>query len=329
MQLLKRLQTPSLPLRIALVAVAALLWFLPDICCAAHPCEDYRFTVLGQFVWFALPAFWARFVQFWVLLAAAVWAEALCNRRRVMNARSAMPSVCLLLVAVCSERAQFFTASTVAFLLFMYAISQLLAMYGTKRECVSEAFKLGLAVACASAFDRAYMWMAPLLLIGMVVFSTLSVRTLCTFAVGLLMPVLLLAESFALADAWPMFRQAAAIDWFAGFARLSLPAWSELGLVGTMAVMLIVAIGDYVSSNTIYNLNVRLNYIFVCLALVLTTLLAVFAGWRGTLLPPPMLCAALAMAFYFTANSGKFANGAFIAFAVCCVACRIAELFGL
>lgn len=329
MQLLKRLQTPSLPLQIVLVTMAALLWFLPDLCGKSYPHNEYAFTILGQLTWFTLPAFWAHFVQFWVVLLVAVWVNALCNSRRVFGVRSTMPFVCLLVVASCAGRVQFFSASTIAFLLFLYAVSQLLAMYGTKRECVSEAFKLGTAIICAAIFDQPYIWLVPLPIVGMIVFSTLTKRTFCAFVAGLLLPAALLAECLALTDTWPLLKQAADITRFAGLAQISWPTWSELSLTIGIAIMLMVAIGSYVSSSTIFNLNIRLNYIFMCIVLALTLLLALFTGWSETLLLPPILCATFIISFYFTTNNSKFAHTLFILFAVCCTACRVLMLFGL
>jgi len=328
MQFLKRLYTPTLLQRIAFVAAAALLWFLPDICRLSPPNARYDFTFLNHFVWFSLPAFWAHFVQFWVLIALAVWLETICHRYRVLNVRSSMLFLLLPLLAACSVHLQFFDASTVAFALTIYAVAQLLSMYNEKRECVGESFKIGLALTCAAAFDRAYIWLVLVLIVGMIIFSTLSLRTLCTFVVGLLMPVLLLVECFLLADAWPTLAQALTAPLFIDAIRWPSFAWSEWGLIAVLAGTTVIAVGNYVASNTIYSLNVRLNYTFYCIALVLTLLLSALIGWYGPRLLLPLLFSTLALSFYFTNNHNRAAHIIFIALIACCSICRIVALLG-
>ncbi len=329
MQLLKKLHLPSLPLRISCVAIAALLWFLPDMCRLSVPYTHCDFTFLNHFVWFSLPIFWAHFVQFWVLLALAIWLETLCNRRHVLNVRSGVPFLLLPLLAACSVHVQFFDASTVAFVLTAYAVVQLLSMYNEKHECVGESFKMGIALMCASAFDRAYVWMVAVLLVGMVVFSTLSARTLCTFIVGLLMPLLLLAECFVLADAWPTLWQALAAPLFIDTIAWPAFAWSEWGLIAVVAIATMVAVGNYVTSNTIYSLSVRLNYTFVGIALPLTVIWAAFTGWGSPRLLLPLLFSTLIISFYLTNNQNRAAHAVFIVLLVGCLICRVVSLFGL
>lgn len=329
MQFLKRLYSPTLLLRIAFVAAAALLWFLPDLCRLSLPNTHYDFTFLNHFIWFSLPAFWSHLVQFWLLIALAIWLEAICDRYRVLNVRSSMIFLLLPLLAACSVHLQFFDASTVAFALTIYAVVQLLSMYNEKRECVGESFKIGLALTCAAAFDRAYIWLVLVLLVGMIIFSTLSVRTLCAFVVGLLMPVLLLVECFLLVDAWPTLEQALTAPLFIDAIRWPSFAWSEWGLIAILVGTTVIAVGNYVVSNTIYNLNVRLNYTFYCIALVLTLLLATLIGWHGPRLLLPLLFSTLTISFYLTNNHSRTAHIVFILLIAGCAICRIVALLGL
>lgn len=329
MQILKQLQSPNLLLRLAVVVATAVLWFLPDICGAPYPYEYRDFKFLDHFVWFSLPAFWASFVQFWVILLIAIWLEVVCERRRILANRSAIPFTVMLPLVACINHLQFFSASTVAFALFLYSVSQLLRTYGAKKECVAEAFNIGVAMALAAMFDRLYVLLIPLIIIGTIVFGTISVRTLITFVVGQVLTVLLVVEIFLLSDMWPALQDALAVPLFADVTKIPMLAWSEWGLIGLLVLTTLVAVSSYVSASTIFNLNVRLNYVFDCIALVLTLVLALFTGWHDPRLLLPLLFATLIVAFYFTNTHTKFSNAVFIIFAVGCTACRILSLFGI
>lgn len=330
MQILKKLQT-LLPLQhIVAIIVAGLLWFLPDMFGTRHAQSSYAFVVLGQYQWFALPALWAHIVQYLCWTAIVYWITLMCEHYRILPMRSALPVIILLTAGAANSRWQFFDASTVAFVGLLLALSQLLSMYEQKRECIAQAFNVGLFVMCAALFDFDYIWFVPILLFGIIFFGSLTARTFCTFWAGLFMPAFLVVGCFVLADRLPELIAGIPIPTLFDTHRLMAPRASEVAFAGILCMVFACSLICRLVSGTIFSLHTRLNYIFITCSLFYTLAVAVIFMRFDALLLVPLLFLALVISFFFTTgHTTKCANILFWIVLAAVVVCRVLFVFAI
>ncbi len=328
MKLLKQIQNLGLPAQLLVVLLGALVWFLPDMF-GKLPQHTFDFVILNDIVCFSLAPFWAHFIQFFCLLAISVWGMILCAKHRIIPARSTLPFIIFLIIFATVNRVQFFTNSTVAFFLFLGAFTQLLATYGQKKECVAQAFNIGFFVVCAAIFDYAYIWLIILMLFGLILFGALTTRTFCSFLAGIFMPTALLFGIFTLTDSLPHLLDSLQISNFLSSNSFT-PTISEMIFGGFIGVIFLLALLNYIASNTSFNLNVRLSYIFVNCVVVLSLILIGTTLRIDTLLLVPLFFIGLIVSFYLITNDrSKVANVLFLILLIVVLGCRVAQIFGI
>lgn len=329
MQILKKLQSLSPLQHLMVVVLAGVLWFLPDVCGTPYPQETYAFVVLNRYQWFSLPALWAHIVQYICWVVIVYWITFLCEHCRILPARTALPVIVLSAISATDSRWQFFDASTVAFVGLLLALSQLLSMYEQKRECIAQAFNVGLFVMCAVLFDFDYIWFVPILLFGIIFFGSLTARTFCTFLAGLFMPAFLVVGCFVLADRLPELIAGIPIPTLFDTHRLMAPRASEVVFASILCMVFACSLICRLVSGTIFSLHTRLNYIFITCSLFYTLAVAVIFMRFDALLLVPFTFLLLIICFFFATNTTtKCANILFWIFLTAVVVCRTLFAFG-
>ncbi|MGN0186991.1 MAG: hypothetical protein ACI392_04510 [Paludibacteraceae bacterium] len=330
MQILKKLQTLSPLQNIIIVVVMGVLWFLPDVCGTPYPQETYAFVVLNQYQCFALPALWAHVVQYfcWVIIMYCV--TQLCDKRRILPVRSAVPIVVLAAVGSACNHWQFFSASTVAFICWLLALSQLLSMYEQKKECIAQAFNCGLFIICATLFDFDYIWFVPLLLLGAILFGSLTARTFCTFLAGMSMPIILVVGGFVLGNRLPELTADLLVPTLFDFDRAVAPFASEVAFAVVLCIAFAASLLHRFIAGAIFSLHTRLNYIFISCGLFYALIVAIALVRFDTLLLVPFLFLMLIICFFFATNTtAKCANILFWILLSAVVVCRTLAIFAI
>lgn len=330
MQVLKKLLTPSLEWLVLPILISALLWFLPALFGVAYSQESYPFQLLGSFTWFTLPAGWAQVIQFVFQIVIGVILMQWCERWQLIPVRSAIPLFVALFLMSTIADLQFFDARTVALMLFLLAISQLFSMYSYNGEKVSAGFNIGFLVTSAAFFHIEYFYLIVIFLIGMIVFSTFTVRILFALLSGVFVPLFLAWSAFFLSDNLEMLFAILAqihIDLF-DVSTLELLR-SDVLFAGILLLLFLMSLGSYFSVSLNFKLHVRLNFFFINLAFILTTIWAGFFFYKlEVLLFVPIIFLILLLSFFFSTNHSKFVNIIFCAFIVLGLAYRIINLLG-
>jgi len=329
MQVLKKLLTPSLESFIILIIFSAIMWFLPYMLGIPYLQPSYPFQVFGTFTWFTLSAGWAHFIQFFCQIAIGFVLMRWCERWQLIPLRSAVPfTIGLFIMSIIAE-IQFFDSRMVALLLFLLATRDLLSMYSYNGEKVSAAFNIGFFMTCAAFFEQKYLYLLIVFVFGMVLFSTFSWRTFFALLSGILVPLFLACGIFYLSDNLDFLTVIVSQSHVYSFEQ-SIPLFSSDVLFSGMILLLfLISLVSYFSVSLNFKLHVRLNFFFINLAFVLTSIwTSLFFQSVDKLLFVPILFFILLLSFFFSTNQSKFANIAFIIFIVCGLAYRVFNLIG-
>lgn len=330
MQILKKLVTPSLEWLIIPIIFSAILWFLPAILGIAHPQDSYPFQLFGTFTWFTLSAGWAHIIQFFFQIAIGLTLMRWCERWQLIPLRSVIPLFVALFVMSIIADLQFFDARTIALILFLLAISELLSMYSYNGEKVSAVFNIGFLIISAAFFHVEYAYLLVIFVIGMIIFSTFTIRTFFALLSGILVPLFLVWSAFFLSDNLPILYAILGESHLYMFDLSSLSLLrTDVLLGGVLLVLFLMALVSYFSVSLNFKLHVRLNFFFINLAFVLGVIwVALFFYKLDVLLFVPIIFLIILLSFFFSTNQSKFVNIVFIAFIVLGLAYRVLNLLG-
>lgn len=330
MQILKKLVTPSLEWLIIPIIFSAILWFLPAILGIAYPQDNYPFQLFGTFTWFTLPAGWAHFIQFFFQIIIGLTLMRWCERWQLIPLRSVIPLFVALFIMSIIADFQFFDARTIALMLFLLALSQLLSMYSYNGEKVSAAFNIGFLIISAAFFHVEYVYLLGIFLVGLIIFSTFTVRTFFALLSGILVPLFLVWSAFFLsdnlADLYTILTQ---VHVYLFDTSTLIVLRSDVLLAGVLFVLFLMALVSYFSVSLNFKLHVRLNFFFVNLAFILSVIwVGLFFYKLDVLLFVPIIFLILLLSFFFSTNQSKFVNIVFIAFIVLGLAYRVLNILG-
>lgn len=329
MQILKKILTPTLEWLIIPIILSAIIWFVPYLFGAAYSQPNYPFQLFGTFTWFTLSAGWAHFIQFFCQATIAIVLMRWCERWQLVLVRSAIPLVLGLFLMSIIPEVQFFDARMVALILFMLAVGDFLSMYSFNGEKVASAFNIGFLVTCAGFFQQEYFYLVILFLVGMVIFSTFTLRTFVALLSGIMLPLFVFWSVLFLSDNVTFLYEILSKTHIYNFNQGLSVLNSSFIFGGFLMVLFMISLFSYFSLSLNYKLHVRLNFFFINLTFVLTTIwTALFFYKFETLLLVPVMFFILLLSFFFSTNQSKFANIVFLIFIFAGLAYRVVNLIG-
>ncbi len=330
MPILKKILTPRLEWLIIPIIFSAIVWFVPYLFGAAYPQTNYPFQLFGTFTWFTLSAGWAHFIQFFCQIAIAIFLMRLCERWQLIPIRSAIPLVVGLFTMSTIAEIQFFDARMVALVLFLLAVEELFSMYSYSGEKVSVPFNIGFLITSAAFFQQEYIFLLVVFLLGMIVFSTFTVRAFCALLSGTLLPLFVFWSILFLSDNISFLYEILSKSHIHTFNQ-GLPILSSSVIFGAMLLLLfLISLTSYFSVSLNFKLHTRLNFFFINLAFILTTIWAGLFFYKfASLLIVPSMFLIVSVSFFFSTNQSKFANILFIVFLVSGLAYRVLNLIGI
>lgn len=329
LKILQKLQNTRPTTQLVIVLVAALLWFLPDICGRPPIASDVPFVLLNKFTIFSLPAFWSHTLQFFCLVVIAFSVLYVGRSSAVIPKRSSIQLVVLLTAVAATWRVQYFGATTVAFIFFLMANSQMISMYGQKHECVKQAFNSAFFIVLATMFDRTFIIFLLIVLVGMAIFGSLTLRTICAFLAGLFMPIALLIGSLVYADSLESLTGFTEIRQLLNYTDTTFIYLSNVAFVVVLILCYVFSLVAFMASSATQNLDIRLNYQFVNCSFLIAVIVSILFVRVGLLTICPIYFGSLIVSFYFVINDrSRVANVLFWLLLVAAIGSRVAMILG-
>ncbi len=305
------------------VVVGALLFNAQLIMHNAQLVGNVDTSFMKHFVVWSFPMMWSQILGFVAMTGIMVWMMLLCNQLQIIPVRSSMPLTIGLVMAGCIGYIQPFDESYIAAVFFILALKQLIQMYHFETQ-VTAAFNITLLLGIAALFEPAYIWLAVLFVLGMIIFRVITRRVFLSILLGAATLVVIVGSLFWLFDSMEILT-----NYLGRFINATL--WHNITLTKediiiscfTGALVLFTFVNHFFSPSN-YKLNTRLNFAFINWGFGLSIIwVVVFGAEFAQLIAIPGLFAVMCLSLYFSTNQNKIANVMFVVWFLVFVGYRI------
>ena len=309
--------------------VYTLLWALRYIATGEVGENDTVSTLfMGQFTLWTLPCYVASIIGAATMAGLVVTSWLASQRHGFIPTRTMMPLVIGLTLTASIDCLHYFDHRHIALILVFIAIDQIVSMYDYKRH-TKAAFNVALLLLVATLFEPIMVWLLMFAIVGMVVYGVGSKRTIISFVIGITLMIYLTIGTLWLMDMTdvltPLCQQ------MVNFQIITPQQWrwTDIGLAAITILLWIITIVYHATHRGNHNLNVHINFTFLCWGIGITLSLMIFAAVQITHIACiPLLLLTLIGSHYFTTHQTNSSNIIFIVFTLALVSYRILWVLG-
>lgn len=329
LQVIKTLITPRLSIFVPFLILSVIIVFIPDLLKTEDivSLSHTNFTIFENYTLFSLSTLVSKSVQCAVFFIISLFLMNMSVNLQIIPICSAIPFIISMIIFSCIDYFHYFNNETIAFILLILSFRQLLLMYNIERQ-YSNAFNIAFLLSLAAIFKSEYALLLPMFLIGFMIFSAFSLRVLLAFLSGIILLAFIVFSAFFIVGATDTLLTALTSMDFYGFTPLDY-RHSDFMIVISLTIILLWSFIAFFTTSSNHKLNVRVNFIFINTALIVSyTLMLVINPQLNTLMLIPSLFIILQLSLYFSTNYKKVANIVFIYFTLLCISYRAVWLLG-
>lgn len=324
-QLTKYLTQTNIPNIILCTVVYVVLWLLPIFIGST----GYRGDDVIQTLFLQKFALWEITAQTASILGMIAWALILIGihmiaiKHAIIPVRTMMPLVVGGIIVSTIDGLHYFDQRHIALILLLFALDEMMSLYDFKLQ-IKSAFNVALLLGLASLFEPLYSWLLMLFIIGLSVYRVVTWRTLTSLVIGLMLVVYTAFGIAWLTDNIEIMTCYATkiIDF--GIPNFKIWRLTDVIIVMIIAVLWVFTLANYVAKRGSYNLNLRLNAVFINWSFVYTAIVCLFGGiYTQHIILAPLTLIILGASILYTGSQDYTTNISFIILTVLLVAYRV------
>ncbi len=301
--------------------------FIPEVIGISNT-SSINFNILGgEFILFTLNPILAKLIQCVIFVLLSLFFMNMGTKLQIIPLRSEIPLIVSILIFSCVDYVHYFSNQTVAFILFALSIRQLLLMYNRESQYTG-AFNIAFLMTLASIFQPEYILLAPLFIIGFVIFSTFTLRAFLAFLCGIILVLFILFTSFFITDNISILTDSVFEIHCYKFEHLDYLR-SDLIFTASLLIIALIAFVSYFTFSSNHKLNVRVNFRLINTGYIYTYIwLVMLYQLSSTSLLVSSIFLIYLLSLYFSTSTNKVSNITFCCFIVFCLSYRIFWLLG-